>query len=301
MSSGQVVRQIEHGRNSSDRVYDVAFSPDGRYLATGGYDSNRSSFVRSAGKIVLWDANSGRTIRELEYDNVVEAFFFSPDGQHLVVNTHIPSFVSSTNRMFLWRIGSSQRLYYDLNGSSDTADAIAFSPDGKYLAVGSTGESSFLSSSLDRVILLEVGNATVESTVWVQHIEHTGVVHAVAFSPDGKYLVTGGYLRRGEDQGGVTFWEVTDDPIQEPGRSLLQVEHENYIHFIAFSPDGKYLAVGEHGGAITFYQIPEEITITTEFAVEKTIRATGDTDLAWSPDGRFISDGNKVYRVLLGL
>ena len=290
MSSGQVVRQMEHGTNSSDYVYAVAFSPDGRYFGTGGEDRDRHS---SSGKMVLWDVNSGRKVREQEFADEVEAIIFSPDGQHLVSITKPHS---STNRMFLWRIGSNQRLYYNLNGSSSTVDAIAFSPDGKYLVAGHTREHS---SKLDRVILLEVGSATVESTTWVQPIEHTGVVNAVAFSPDGKYLVTGGYLRRGEDRGVVTLWEVTDAPIQEPGQNLLQVEHENHIHFIAFSPDGKYLAVGEHGGTITFYQIPEEITITTEIAVGKTIRATGDTDLAWSSDGRFISDSNKVYRTLL--
>ena len=295
MSSGQVVRQMEHGTNSGDYVYAVAFSPDGRYFGTGGKDTDRSF---SSGKMVLWDVNSGRKVREQEFATAVEAIIFSPDGQHLVSITRP---YSSTNRMFLWRIGSNQRLYYNLNGSSDTADAIAFSPDGKYLVAGHTRQYT---NELDKVILLEVGSVTAESTTWVQHTEHTGVVHAVAFSPDGKYLVTGGYLRRGEDQGIVTFWEVTEDPIQEdpiqePGQSLLQVEHENHIHFIAFSPDGKYLAVGEHGGTITFYQIPEEITITTEIAVEKTIRATGDTDLAWSSDGRFISDSNKVYRTLL--
>ena len=290
MSSGQIVRQMEHGTNSGDYIYAVAFSPDGRYFGTGGEDRDRRL---SSGKMVLWDVNSGRKVREQEFADEVEAIIFSPDGQHLVSITK-PRL--STNRMFLWRIGSNQRLYYDLNGSSDTADAIAFSPDGKYIVAGHTRERI---SQLDRVILLEVGSATVESTTWVQPIEHTGVVNAVAFSPDGKYIVTGGYLRRGEDRGVVTFWEVTDAPIQEPGQSLLQVEHENHIHFIAFSPDGKYLAVGEHGGTITFYQIPEEITITTEIAVEKTIKATGDTDLAWSSDGRFISDSNKVYRMLL--
>ena len=106
-----------------------------------------------------------------------------------------------------------------------------------------------------------------------QHIEHTGVVNTVAFSPDGKFIATGGYLRRGRDEGVVILWERNDAQLQEVGQSLLQAEHKTHIRFIAFSPDGKYLAVGDHDKIITIYRVPtEEITLTTEMSIEKTIQ-----------------------------
>ena len=298
MSSGQVVHQMEHGTRSGDRAYVVAFSPDGRYLATGGYDDRSSRFSHFSshkGNTVLWDVNSGRKVQEIEWGwSEVEAVFFSSDGQYLVsAYSYLENWTETHKRVFLLNIGSSRQFYYELYGTG--VNAVAFSPDGKYLAVGNGVTTSMVSSYGSDTVFID----SISDFKTVQRIEHTGLVNTVAFSPDGKYLVTGGYLRRGEDQGVVTLWEVIDAPIQEPGQSIRQIKHKNHVHLIAFSPDGKYLAVMEHGGTITFYQIPEEITITTKIAAEKTIRETGDTDLAWSSCGRFISDSKKVYRVLL--
>jgi WD40 repeat protein len=102
--------------------------------------------------------------------------------------------------------------------------SVAFSPDGRYLAVGTWGGSS--------VQLIDTSSWQVIRTFE----DHTDSVWSVAFSPDGRLLASG------SDDKTIKLWEVATGSLV---RTLTG--HPNWVRAVAFSPDGRLLASGSCG------------------------------------------------------
>jgi WD40 repeat protein len=138
----------------------VAFSPDGKLLASASWDMT----------VKLWNAGSGAALQTLEsHSSSVNAVAFSPDGKLLAS-------ASRDMTVKLWDADSGTALQ-TLEGHSDLVSAVAFSPDGKLLASGSRDKT---------VKLWDAGSGAA-----LQTLEgHSDSVSAVAFSPDGKLLAS---------------------------------------------------------------------------------------------------------------
>lgn len=149
----------------------VAFSPDGRYLATAGDTVAR-----------VWDATNGQSVRQLEGDrSLVTTLAFSPDGHHLAVGTE-----NRTTRIFDLITGEGK---LTLEGHWGALTALAYSPDGAILASASRDDTAMLWNASTGAQL-----RTIEG--------HSEDVTCVAFSPDGHVIATG------SNDNTVMIWDV---------------------------------------------------------------------------------------------
>jgi WD40 repeat protein len=166
------IRLITTLTGHTDLVRSVAFSPDGRLLASGSDDKT----------IKLWEVATGSLVRTLSgHTSIVFSVAFSPDGRLLASG-------SADWTVKLWEVASGS-LVRTLSGHPGSVNSVAFSPDGRLLASGSSGTT---------IKLWEVATGSLVRTL----SGHTDLVRSVAFSPDGRLLASGSF----DDT--IKLWEV---------------------------------------------------------------------------------------------
>jgi RNA polymerase sigma factor (sigma-70 family) len=165
--------KVRHTLPGHDKPNVVRFSPDGRLLAVGGEDS----------KIHLWDAATGRELQQLRgHVGPIYGLAFSPDSMMLAsgAGSSAPSALAHPPEdavIRLWDLKTGK--CRPLLGPPGLASSLAFSPDGKLLAVGGGGTS---------IYLIDIATGKRQQ----QYIGHEGRIFRVALSPDGSTLASGG-------------------------------------------------------------------------------------------------------------
>ncbi len=224
-------RNIAAYRPHQDSGRGIAFSPDGRLVATGADD------------IVLWDAATMTNLGRLEYPSVVWHVAFSPDGRWLV-STH------GDGAILIWNVAERKRVA-NFNGHSDPVRGVAFSPDGKLIA--SAGE--------DRsVILWNAATGRKEAVL----LGHSSRLTGVDFSRDGQWIVSSEFghivilwdlaqrqsrLKFDTETGTYCVaistddrWVATTQGVYDGIDSHRVVEFDRQMYGVAFSHDGRWLA-----------------------------------------------------------
>jgi WD40 repeat protein/lysophospholipase L1-like esterase len=286
-------------------VGSIAFSPDGRILAAGGFDRNRTlwdidrrSEIRiilqepsgylecmafspdgrtlassSVGSIKLWDTDSGTEIRTLEgHTGSVSSMAFSPDGRTLALGIHTPPMIS------LWDTDSGTEIR-TLQGNLNPVFSVAFSPDGRILASG---------SSSNMVTLWDTDSGTQIRTL--ADYRWMGDLHTwprVAFSPDGHTLASG-LNDYPNSYSTIMLWDT------DSGTMIRTLEDRGgysdipgCVLGVAFSPDGRTLASRNEEGSVDLWDTDSGTKIRT---VEE---RSGGSSIVFSPDGRTLASGGK--------
>jgi WD40 repeat protein len=294
VASGDLVRQWRGAEPS----FALAFSPDGKQIATGG----------PGPAIVVRGAMTGRPIHPFNRDvEGAHSLAFSPDGRRLATGW------DKTIHLHEARTGLSVGTF---RGHSEKVTALAFTPDGKTLASASRDQTTRC---------WDVRRGTE-----VRRFAATG--HAVAISPDGKLLATGGWRagiwgvasgRQVRQLGGNALWSSLerccafspDGELLVMGRapscssSLVEVAtgkevgqfgrrgHQHAVQALAIAPDGKALAVVETFAPISFYRI-EHVRASKEGPPEPRWSLEG-VDVAFSPDGRSLAIADREGAVVV--
>jgi len=273
-------------------VYSVAFSPDGRTLASGGTDKS----------IKLWDVRSGRELKALNgHSSDVSSVAFTSDGRTLASG-------SSDQTIKLWDVVSGQELKA-LQGHSGDVRSVAFTSDGRTLASGSTDKTIKLwdvasgqelkalkghSSSVLSVAFsfdgktLASGNGDTTIKLWDvasgQELKalkgHSNFVTSVAFSSDGKTLASGSTDKT------IKLWDVVS------GQELKALQgHSSIVTSVAFSSDGKTLASGDgyrdSDGTIKLWDVASGQELKTQKGHSRPV-----TEVVFSPDGKMLASGS---------
>ncbi len=264
----------------------VAFSPDGKLMATGSSDK----LAR------LWDAASGMLLRTFTgHQDEISGVAFSPDGKLLVtasrdktarvwdcasgdlvrsLSGHQDSVsavafstagkiatASHDGTVKLWEAQSGS-LLHTLNGHTQGVSAVAFSPDGTRLASAATDGTARLWNADSGAPLLIL-------------VHSSGSVNGVAFSPDGKWIGTA------HQDGTATIWDAGT------GKLLLTTKaHAHYLKSVVFRPDATTPVIATAGGDPTtrLWDMNSGEELLTLGGHTREVAA-----IAFSPDGRHLA------------
>ncbi len=318
------LKPTEAGNASDEWVRYTAFSPDGRLLATG----HESQLVR------LWNTADGREcLAPLKTPGPITALAFSPNGEQLWagVLTGAGGLTGAT-WLLAWDVRSGQPVARKLtisgtisqfradglaiavhvganavqvlelatgkplgpvlidpkHRSSGPSD-VAFSPDGRSLATGRSADDD--SGQTRAAVVWDIASGKERFTTG----KHLGYhIYAIAWSPDGSTVVTGGHDKT------LRFWDSSTGALKGLPRLFA-----HQVATLTYSPDGRTLAVGL-GGRSSHSHHPSEVRLldarTGEPLGASWAFETGVWSLAFSPDGRTVavglSDGTTQIRDL---
>jgi WD40 repeat protein len=202
------------------RIWGMAFSPDGKLLATAGGVALPSGADRSGtpGVVTVWDVVNGEELVTFPAHKAwIMSVAFSPDGKTLAT-------ANNDTTLKLWDATSGQELR-TFKGHDGPVWRVAFSPDGKTLASVGGGDG--------QVRLWDVEAQPL-------HTLRGGSI--IAFSPDGRWLVSGA-----SDWQPVRVWDARTGAERH---TLPLLAHSEQVTCAAFSPDGRLLVDGGRDGLI---------------------------------------------------
>ncbi len=275
---GQELNRIEGNRGG---ILEVAFSPNGKLIATGGWDGSVSlwdtsgkllplpgnhqnsvsgvafspdnKLIASSGgdnTVRIWDTSSRHLVALHQHQGPVHSIAFSPNSKLLATREYADS-------PHLW--DTSGKLLAVLNGHQNSVTSVVFSPDGKRLATSGSDATVRLWNTSGKQLVVFNG-------------QHQGSVWSVTFSPDGQLLATSG------EDGNVRLWDTTGKLVKVLPKVTLGL-----VTSIMFSPDGNEIGIGGRDGTVSLWNIASKRLVVLQGRHQGAV-----TSIAFNPDSKLL-------------
>lgn len=283
-----VASEFKHGAT----IAGVAYSPDGKLIASAGWDKTIRLWDIATGKelractghdaeieclafspdgkllasgawdqtVRLWDVATGKEVRQVgEHPDGVLALAFAPDGKTLATGNQ--DRMAKQGTLHIWEVETGKHVR-TIAGHALPVTALAFAADGQKLATG----------SIDKTVRL-FESATGKELARFEGTQ--GWVQAVAFAPDGQTLASAGADKL------VRLWDIA-----AVKQRYLFEGHADKVRALAYSTDGRTVVSGSFDKTIRFWEVA-----TGKERLAYTEHKAGVRGLVYSPGGQSIASG----------
>ncbi|HEY4388451.1 MAG TPA: protein kinase, partial [Ktedonobacteraceae bacterium] len=265
-SSSITLPYIYRGHTSAVRA--VAWSPDGKYIASGAGSKNDSSLRAQDQTVQTWNATTGNKIYTYNghapdlYGYGITAVAWSADSKRIAAGVN-----DQTVQVWNAFDGSNAVTY---PGYGSIADTVAWTPNGTYIASGyEDGKVKIWAAT---------SGTLVHTFLWIAF----NACYALSWSSDSKHLATANY------NGTVYIWDAVNGEQQPVTYGQVDAGGATGQLAVCWSPDRKQVAAGGRDALVRIWNVADKSIALTYHGHTAAIKA-----IKWSPDGTYIASAGE--------